>query len=375
MSSWTRVGLLGEGSYGIVSLAKSSSSSPSDSLQPDDVNSDPKLPPLFAVKSSEFSLSQPLQEERILLSELQDCPNIIQCYGSEVTQEDGVIFYNVMLEYAAGGSLLDRIYYSPTPLLEDEVKRLTRSILKGLSYIHEKGCAHCDIKPSNILLVDAGAGSNVAKIADFGLSKRVQKSSTKQRRNKSKIDWKAWRGTAVYMAPESILCDEYDFGVDIWGLGCSVFEMLTKRVLRNISNSKVKDKAGLLVKMANQRVEIPEGFSKEAKDFLEKCLVNDPVQRWTANMLLRHPFVSGLEAEEEEIGLISTSEVELPEEDEDLEWLMKPMLLINPSAALQRRKRFLSDDSVSEISSKRPKRLDLDRDIKPLGRGVLQPCC
>ncbi|CAI9095170.1 OLC1v1031051C1 [Oldenlandia corymbosa var. corymbosa] len=321
MSSWTRVGLLGEGGYGIVSLAKSSSS-PSDYLRPD-VGLDLKLPPLFAVKSSEFSLSQPLQEERLVLSEFQDCPNIIQCYGSDVTEEDGVIFYNVMLEYAAGGSLLDRIYHSAAPLLEDEVRKRTRSILKGLSYIHGKGFAHCDIKPSNILLVDDGAGSNVAKIADFGLSKSVQKIRKKHWRKNSKIDWRTWRRTAAYMA---ILRDEYDFGVDIWGLGCSVFEMLTKRVLRNISNSKVKDKAGLLVKMANQRVEIPEGFSEEVKDFLEKCLINDPVQRWTANMLLKHPFVSGFEAVDEEISLISTSEFELPEDEEDLEWLMKPML-------------------------------------------------
>ncbi|CAI9095122.1 OLC1v1030986C1 [Oldenlandia corymbosa var. corymbosa] len=135
------------------------------------------------------------------------------------------------------------------------------------------------------------------------------------------------------MAPESILRDEYDFGVDIWGLGCSVFEMLTKRVLRNISNSKVKDK----------------GFPRKQKIF------------WRMD---------------EEISLISTSEFELPEDEEDLEWLMKPMLLINPSAALQKRKRFLSDDSVSESSTfKRPKRFDLDRVIKPLGCGILQPCC
>ncbi|CAI9095120.1 OLC1v1030984C1 [Oldenlandia corymbosa var. corymbosa] len=84
MSSWTRVGLLGEGGYGIVSLAKASSSSTAD------VGLDLKLPPLFAGKTSKFCLSQLLEEERLLLSELQDCRNIIQYYGSDITEEDSV---------------------------------------------------------------------------------------------------------------------------------------------------------------------------------------------------------------------------------------------------------------------------------------------
>ncbi|THG00715.1 hypothetical protein TEA_019870 [Camellia sinensis var. sinensis] len=38
--------------------------------------------------------------------------------------------------------------------------------------------------------------------------------------------------------------------------------------------------------------EIPRDLSKEAKDFLKKCLVRDPKSPWTADLLLGHPFVS-----------------------------------------------------------------------------------
>ena len=38
--------------------------------------------------------------------------------------------------------------------------------------------------------------------------------------------------------------------------------------------------------------EIPRDLSKEAKDFLKKCLVRDPKSRWTADLLLCRPFVS-----------------------------------------------------------------------------------
>lgn len=58
-------------------------------------------------------------------------------------------------------------------------------------------------------------------------------------------------------------------------------------------------KADLLFKIGF-REEVPEiptdiGLSKEARDFLSKCLVRDPKSRWTGDMLLAHPFASGLD--------------------------------------------------------------------------------
>jgi serine/threonine protein kinase len=37
---------------------------------------------------------------------------------------------------------------------------------------------------------------------------------------------------------------------------------------------------------------IPDELSQEGKDFLDKCFARDPLKRWSADMLLKHPFIS-----------------------------------------------------------------------------------
>ncbi|KAH0679011.1 hypothetical protein KY284_020096 [Solanum tuberosum] len=80
--------------------------------------------------------------------------------------QDNVNRYNLLLEYASGGSLADRLQ-NCNALSVFEVKKHTKNVLLGLNCIHNKGIIHCDIKPGNILLV---RGDKAAKIVDFGLS-------------------------------------------------------------------------------------------------------------------------------------------------------------------------------------------------------------
>ena len=82
--------------------------------------------------------------------------------------------YILFLEYAPGGSLEDLIRDSGGALPESDIRLYTRMIVKGLCHIHENGYVHCDIKPSNILVFSTEGGGNEVKIADFGLSKRVE---------------------------------------------------------------------------------------------------------------------------------------------------------------------------------------------------------
>ncbi|XP_028113465.1 mitogen-activated protein kinase kinase kinase 17-like [Camellia sinensis] len=186
------------------------------------------LPSLMAVKSAPFYKSRCLAKEERLLSDFADCPHIIRCFGEDLTiEEDGEQWYNMLLEHAAGGSLADRIQSFGRGLPESEVRRFTKSLLMGISYIHKKGYVHCDIKPhNNMLLVEEKddfsmslngkrkrVQESTAKIADFGLAKRAGK-KLKAKENKPRL-----RGTALYMAPESILRGEYEPHADIWTVG------------------------------------------------------------------------------------------------------------------------------------------------------------
>ena len=233
----------------------------------------------LAVKSAFYSHSSLLAKEKRILSELQHCPEIVHCYGDDSTMEEGVETYNLFLEYAPGGSLADLIRNSGGTLPESNVQLYTRMILKGLCHIHEKGYVHCDIKPSNILIFPLEDGGNKVKIADFGLAKRIGEERA--------LQLPQFSGTPAYMSPESVVCGEDEPPLDVWSLGITVVEMLTgKLVWRRLG------KEDLLFSIVFGEPEIPESVSEEGKDFLRMCFRREAKERWTARMLLNHPFIT-----------------------------------------------------------------------------------
>lgn len=263
---WVRGEKLGHGSFATVSLAAPRSQSSG-------------LPPLMAVKSCGLSLSSSLMNEKLILDELQGCPEIIQCFGERFSCENGEKLYNVLLEYASGGSLADKLNNSDDRRLpESEVRSYTKALLRGLNYIHKFGYVHCDIKLQNILLGPDGS----VKIADFGLAKRAGP-------RKGDNSGCELRGTPMYMSPEMVAGGEQGSQADIWALGCVVAEMLSGAPAWRCSNV-----AGLLMRIgAGEEVpEIPGNLSEEGRDFLGKCFVKNPSERWTAEMLLDHPFMA-----------------------------------------------------------------------------------
>ncbi|CAA0814287.1 mitogen-activated protein kinase kinase kinase 20 [Striga hermonthica] len=264
---WVRGETLGKGGFGFVSMAKT--------MQ------DHNLPPLIAVKSANFSESESLKKEKELLDKFQSCPSILRCFGDEITTENGEKLYNILLEYASGGCLVDHITVKGLP--EINVCRCAKSILTALLHIHKAGYVHCDVKPHNVLLVGQDA-----KLADLGSC--CCKTSFVD--GNSRCD--DFRGTVMYAAPESIAQQKYLPESDVWALGCSVLHMLTgKSPWAFDSKAQPKD---VLFKIgcSDQIPQIPTNnrISKEAKDFLAKCLVKDPTARWKVDMLLDHPFVN-----------------------------------------------------------------------------------
>ncbi|KAK6923047.1 Protein kinase domain [Dillenia turbinata] len=263
---WVKGSAIGRGSFGVVNIAKPK-------------NNSEEFPSLMAVKTSKVSDSASLQNEKLVLDQLQDSPHVIKCLGDEIEERNGKKNYNLFLEYASGGSLADKVKVSGR-LPESDVRRYARSILKGLYYIHEKGFVHCDIKLQNILLFSDGQ-NDVVKIADFGLATRRRETSACQ-----------MRGTPLYMSPEILCGREQESASDIWAFGCAVAEMVAGRPPWKWSPES--DVCSLLLKIGLGEVlpEIPYDLSSDGKDFLVKCFSKDPAKRWTAKMLLTHPFAA-----------------------------------------------------------------------------------
>ena len=131
---------------------------------------------------------------------------------------------------------------SRIPLTSEHIKSYTRQLLLGLYVIHARSIYHRDLKPQNIL-VDK---NNLVQIADFGLAKQIFPNS--QEKLEHAVITVFYRPLEVYFKQE-----HYGKDVDIWSIGCIIYEMLSDRpnnkqlfftseMKPNIGNNKEIDK-------------------------------------------------------------------------------------------------------------------------------------
>ncbi|CAL2246670.1 unnamed protein product [Prunus armeniaca] len=280
---WLRGKLIGKGSYGSVFLA-----TPRKPTKDEHSRHRINLREMMAVKSAKVSASESIKHESDVLLEIKGCPFIIERLGEETTATDkGDMVYNLLLEFASGGTLDGLIHKSKGHKLpEYDVRRYTRLILEGIQHIHKCDYVHCDLKPDNILLVpttttSSGGTSFVAKIADFGLAK------------KTKVNYSRWRGTPRYLSPEAFINNKQDQSSDIWSLGCIVFEMLTGKSPWDLKPGYNPNNLPDVLMFDHLRTcKIPTGISDVAMDFLKSSLAMNSRERITAESLLSHPFVA-----------------------------------------------------------------------------------
>ncbi|PWA95792.1 protein kinase superfamily protein [Artemisia annua] len=226
------------------------------------------------------------------MDDIRGSPYVIKCYGDEITKgENNKMAYNLLLEYASGGTLADLIKKSHGKgLVENDVKRYARSILKGLSHIHKREYVHCDLKPDNVLLVANKSNDGyIAKIGDMGLAKRVEQSE----KNDS---GRYWRGNPLYFSPEAVVKGVQKQAADIWAFGCIMFEMLAGNppwhLYKGLGINKVLKRISYESEI--ESVMVSAGISEEGKSFLKGCLCKKVMCRLSADMLLDHPFLKGL---------------------------------------------------------------------------------
>ncbi|XP_059670979.1 mitogen-activated protein kinase kinase kinase 20-like [Cornus florida] len=269
---WVRGEIVGKGNFATVNLAIPRSQSS-------------QTPPLMAVKSCGVLHSAFLLNEKSILEELNQCPDIIRCFGKNLSFEKGEKLYNLLLEYASAGDLAGKLRNSGNNgLPEYDVRRFTKSIVKALHYIHNHGYVHCDIKLQNCLLFCSNQrdGEDVLKIADFGMAKKAGMKSENFE----------VRGTPLYMSPEMVMGGEQEPPADIWALGCVVAEMATGKTAWIHQLDGGMWELWLRIGIGDEVPKIPTNLSSEGRDFLRKCFVKDPRNRWTAEMLLNHPFIT-----------------------------------------------------------------------------------
>jgi len=148
-----------------------------------------------------------------------------------------------------------------------------------LSYLHDIGIVHRDLKLENLLLVNKDENDMRIKLADFGLSKLYS----------GKVMVTAC-GTPFYVAPDVLIGGGYGPSVDVWSAGILLYVLLSGRLPFSADNDadlfRLIMKADLVFKSPQF-----DTVSDTAKDLIKKLLVADPGKRLTAKQALEHPFL------------------------------------------------------------------------------------
>ncbi|KAF3507492.1 hypothetical protein F2Q69_00007483 [Brassica cretica] len=170
------------------------------------------------------------------------------------------MLYNLILEYCSGKTSADLIEDNHGELLESEVKVFARDVLSGLTYIHDRNIIHCDIKPDNLLLspthVRFRSTGYLTKIRDFGLA--MEKGSVEYGNG-----YGHKRGTTR---------GEYgDLDSDDWVN---------------------------LIGHSDRMPHVPVWLSKDALNFLSRCLERDVNKRWSTHSLKNHASLCSVMREE-----------------------------------------------------------------------------
>ena len=142
-------------------------------------------------------------------------PTLVKSFQSYVEKEQIMIF----MEYAEGGTLADKIleFKLKGEIFDTEtILQWISQVILGVMLMHSKNILHRDLKSQNLFLISDGT----IKIGDFGISKELP---TRDSLAKTSC------GTPYFMPPEVCKGEAYGEKIDIWAIGCILYELVFLR--------------------------------------------------------------------------------------------------------------------------------------------------
>lgn len=150
-------------------------------------------------------------------------PNIAALHAVGATDDGGLFF---VMELVEGEGLVQAI--EAGPLAPARALTIALQVLSALSYAHQLGLVHRDLKADNVLLGRRHDGTDRAKVIDFGLVKMLGDTFGGSIQGLTADG--ALFGTPQYMAPEQITGEGVDGRTDLYAFGVLLFAMLTGSV-------------------------------------------------------------------------------------------------------------------------------------------------
>jgi serine/threonine-protein kinase len=221
-------------------------------------------------------------EREVQLTSRLTHPNTISIYDYGQTP-DGVFYY--AMEYLPGLNL-DSLIQTSGPLPPGRVIHILRQVCASLIEAHAVGLVHRDIKAANIILCQRGGVGDVVKVVDFGLVKRMDRSTDVTSSGSSGAN--AITGTPFYMSPESIRSpEEVDARSDIYSLGIVGYFLLS---------GKVPFDSGTVLEICSHHLRTPpikpslrvdRPIPEDLEQLILACLEKQPGQRPQSAQLLQ----------------------------------------------------------------------------------------
>ncbi|KAF0933461.1 hypothetical protein E2562_018556 [Oryza meyeriana var. granulata] len=198
-------------------------------------------------------------------------PHVVALHAA--FEDDSAV--HLVIDLCAGGDLFSLVS-ARGRLLEHEAADLMAQLASALSSCHRRGVAHRDVKPDNLLF----DGSGVLKLGDFGSAEWFGDGRPMT----------GLVGTPYYVAPEVVAGREYGEKVDVWSAGVVLYMMLSGTVpFYGATAAEIFES----VLRGNLRFP-PRAFasvSPEAKDLMRRMLCKDVSRRFSADQVLRHPWI------------------------------------------------------------------------------------
>ena len=149
-------------------------------------------------------------QSEVALMTIMRHENVVSCIGSSTIP--GNLF--IISELLERGSLETLINDDDVQITVQLAVHLALGAARGMKYLHMLGLIHRDLKSGNLLVNN----EFVAKVADFGLSRMMDKTMTRG------------VGTPIYTAPETLKGSQYSQKADVYSFAFILYELVTRKI-------------------------------------------------------------------------------------------------------------------------------------------------